>query len=176
MYLTLALIMTASPLQVVKSVTEDRAQKQSAESFANALETKIDFTELSRRSLADGWNKLDRRQRQVFVETLQSLLRANWLQKLVNDRGDAGVQFGNEVITGDEAKVETSVQMGDEPLPIVYRLHRDRLGNWKIFDVVTDGASLVELYQQQFRKQLASEGYDGLLRSMKAKVAQLERR
>ena len=167
--------LAATPLDVVKSVASDRKSAESSEKLADKLEGRVDFEELSRRALGDQWKKLDKARQVEFVATMRALLRANWLQKLLSDERGGGTKYGAERVSGDEAQVDTAVDMGGEPLPIVYHLHKGAGGEWRIFDIVTDGASLVELYQQEFLKQLARDGYDGMLRNLKTKVAQLER-
>ena len=169
------LSLAAGPLDVVKAVAADRKTADSTELLADKLEARVDFAELSRRALGEQWRKLDKPKQQDFVATMRALLRANWLQKLVSDDRGSGTKYGGERVTGDEAEVETSVDLAGDPLPVVYRLHKDKGGVWRIFDIVTDGASLVELYQQEFRKQLQRDGYDRMLENLKTKVAQLER-
>jgi len=161
---------THAPIEVVKTVTLERSAAVSGEKLVDALEAHVDFTELSRRALGEEWSKLTKPQQTEFVSTMRALLKASWLQKLLSgDRGDT--KFGAENVTGDEAVVETTVEFGGETLPVVYNLRKSG-GGWKIYDIVTDGASLIDLYRGEFKKQLAKGGYDGLLKVLKSKVAQ----
>lgn len=167
----LTLCLAAAPIDVVKTVTLERSGAVSGEKLVDALEAHVDFAELSRRALAEQWTKLDKAQQTEFVSTMRAMLKASWLQKLLNGDRGAGTKFGAEAVTGDEATVETAVDLGGDTLPVVYHLRRGG-GAWKIFDIVTDGASLIDLYRGEFKKQLAKGGYDGLLKVLKAKVAQ----
>ena len=42
---------------------------------------------------------------------------------------------------------------------------------WRVFDVVTDGVSLVHNYQQQFRRIITRDGFDTLLQRMRDRLA-----
>ncbi len=173
MMLTLltALSLAAAPAEVVKTVSLERSSAVSGDKLVDALEAHVDFAELSKRALGDEWAKLDKAKQQEFVSTMRALLKASWLQKLLSADRAAGTKFGAEAVNGDEATVETTVDLGDDTLPVVYHLRRSGSG-WKIYDIVTDGASLIDLYRAEFKKQLAKGGYDGLLKTLKAKVAQ----
>jgi phospholipid transport system substrate-binding protein len=42
-------------------------------------------------------------------------------------------------------------------------------GKWQIYDIVTEGSSLIRNYRNQFRRVIEKKGFDELLRRMKAK-------
>jgi len=59
---------------------------------------------------------------------------------------------------------------------VEYKLYRaGEKDEWRIYDIITDDVSLLETYQGQFRKLLSEKGFDGLLSTLKAKRAQLEK-
>ena len=47
-------------------------------------------------------------------------------------------------------------------------------GGWKIYDVVVDGASLLDNYKYQFDKIIAKDGYSTLIHRMESKLKDLE--
>ncbi len=55
---------------------------------------------------------------------------------------------------------------GAPPVPIDYRLYRDRSGQWKVYDVVVDGVSLVSNYRASFANEVRKGGIEGLIRSL----------
>jgi phospholipid transport system substrate-binding protein len=58
-----------------------------------------------------------------------------------------------------------------EPVTIDYRIV-PASGSYRVQDIVTEGSSLVGNYRNQFNRILQKDGYDALIRRMKAKIAQ----
>ena len=96
---------------------------------------------------------------------------------LIFTDGEGQVTRFLEKPSWDEATVDTTVNVNRDKFPVEYKLYRTNggKGEWRIYDVVTDDVSLLETYQGQFRKLLADKGFDGLLSTLKAKRAQLEK-
>jgi phospholipid transport system substrate-binding protein len=171
-----------APLAVVKSADAEVQKilsepQVSVQKLAERADEFIDFFELARRAMGDEWAKLSRKQQEEFSATMKGLLRANYAQKAVTDgRGKAKVEYGREQVDGNEATVETKLLMDKDVFPVVYKLYRaDAKGAWRIYDVITDEVSLVATYSDQFRQVMAKKGFEGLLKSLKAKQEQLEK-
>ncbi len=185
MFLTLvtAVLLSAapSPLDVVKTGSAD-VQKIAASKGATvaqlseAVDRFVDFGELSRRALGDTWSKLTPAQRQDFSATMEGLLRASYAQRAIG-QGKSQVRYGEQSIEGNDARVATTVKINrGEAFPVDYKLYRaNDKSDWRIYDVITDEVSLLTTYQEQFRKILATKGFDGLLATLKSKRAQLEK-
>ncbi|MCA1939011.1 MAG: ABC transporter substrate-binding protein, partial [Dechloromonas sp.] len=65
------------------------------------------------------------------------------------------------------------VQPGAQPVQIDYWLELAD-GQWKVFDVVVAGISLVTNYREQFAREVRDGGIDGLIASLAAKNKSLE--
>lgn len=66
------------------------------------------------------------------------------------------------------------VQPGAQPVQIDYWLERADNGQWKVFDVVVAGISLVTNYREQFAREVRNGGIDGLIASLAARNKSLE--
>jgi phospholipid transport system substrate-binding protein len=170
-----------SPTEVVKSgnTTVQKAANApgaTAEQLATVVEKFVDFEELAKRALGKTWDTLTPVQQKDFSETMKGLLRASYAQKAIG-QGNAEVKYGKETLSGEEATVSTVITVKKDQVPVDYKLYKvaGKGGGWRIYDVVTDEVSLVETYRGQFRKLLADKGFDGLLSTLKAKRAQLEK-
>lgn len=170
------------PLALVKSADAEvqkvlQADAPSTEKLAAKADEFIDFSELAKRALGKEWGNLNKKQQEDFSATMKGVLRASYAQKAISDgRGSAKVEYGAESIEGNEASVKTTLLLKQDKFPIVYKLFRaDAKAAWRIFDVVTDDVSLVSTYNDQFRQVIAKKGFDGLLKSLKAKKEQLEK-
>lgn len=177
-----AVLLTAAPgpLALVKEGTSElrrvsTAKGATAEQIYPVLERFVDLGELGRRALGDTWSKLTPAQRKDFSEAMEGLLRASYAQKALA-QGRIQVHYGQESIEGNEARVDTTVVADRDKYPVVYRLFRaEGRGAWRAYDVITDDVSLLATYQEQFRKLLATRGFDGLLASLRSRRAQVER-
>jgi phospholipid transport system substrate-binding protein len=172
-----------APLALVKSADSEvekilAGKDATVEKLAARSDDFIDFVELAHRALGKDWDGLDKAKRDDFSATMKGVLRASYAKKAISDgRGGSKVEYGAETITGNEAVVATTLLVKQDKFPIVYKLYRaDAKANWKIYDVVTDDVSLVQTYNDQFRKVIAKQGFDALLKSLKNKKAQLEKK
>jgi phospholipid transport system substrate-binding protein len=170
------------PLAVVKSADAEvqkvlQSDSPTTEKLAARADEFIDFFELAKRALGKEWAKLSKKQQDDFSATMKGVLRASYAQKAISDgRGTAKVEYGAEVIEGNQATVKTTLVVKQDRFPVVYKLFRpDAKAAWKIFDVVTDEVSLVATYNDQFRQVISKKGFEGLLKSLKAKKDQLEK-
>lgn len=177
-----AIAANPAPLALVKSADAEvnavlKAADPTVEKLAAKAESFVDFGELAKRAMGKNWDPLNAKQRQDFSDTMKALLRANYAQKAIKEgRGEAKVEYGEEKITGDEATVATTLVVKEDRFTVLYKLFRPNAkGAWRVYDVVTDDVSLVSTYADQFRKQMAQKGFDGLLASLKAKKDQLEK-
>lgn len=172
---------TPTPLEVVKAGNAD-VQKAAnepgatVEQLASVVEKFVDFEELAKRALGKEWDKLNPAQRKDFADTMKGLLRASYAQKAIG-QAKAEVKYGKETLQGDEATVNTTLTVKKDQIPVDYKLYKvaGKGGGWRIYDVITDEVSLVETYAGQFRKLINDKGFDGLLSTLKAKRAQLEK-
>ncbi len=180
--LTAALLTATAPapLDVVKSGNESvqklvTKKDASVAQLSQVVERFVDFGELARRALGPQWDQLTEAQRKEFSSEMVALLRANYAKKAL-DMGRTQVGYGEQSIQGNEASVATKVYVNRDRFPIQYKLFRSGAsGQWRIYDVVADGNSMLEAYQQQFRKLLSTKGFDGLLATLKSKRVQLEK-
>ena len=56
-----------------------------------------------------------------------------------------------------------------EPVSVDYALHEVK-GQWKVYDIVVEGSSLVGNYNSQFRKIIRKQGFGELIIRMKRRA------
>lgn len=175
---TLLAAAPVTPLNVVKAGNTEVQKAASAPGatvaqVATVAEKFVDFDELSKRALGKTWDTLTPAQRKDFSETMRGLLRASYAQKAIG-QANATVKYGKEVVKGEEATVNTTITVKKDQIPVDYKLYKTSKGTWRVYDVITDEVSLMDTYRGQLRKLLASQGFDGMLKTLKAKREQLE--
>ena len=84
---------------------------------------------------------------------------------------DEKVIFEKEnMFSENQGEVQSKVITGSTEIPIYYRVIR-KDGNWKVYDVIIEGVSLIKNYRGQFRQILTNRSPEYLLQVLRKKVA-----
>lgn len=133
---------------------------------------RFDYQEMSRRALGAHWNTLSDQEKQEFVGLFRTLLTNSYADKIETYSGE-GVHYLNERTEKDYAEVRTKVLSGKTEIPLDYRLI-NKAEDWRVYDVVVDGVSLVNNYRGQFTKILRSSSYSDLVDQLRKKSDKLK--
>lgn len=180
-----------SPMQAVKELDQMVDQykvgshlSKADQEFNKNLKQKIlrgtfDLLELARLSLDKYWNLRTRKEQHDFVELLTSILeeRSVSAKEKAIEKGEQKthfIQYLGEFYNNKEktdALVKTIIRLAKQNIQISvhYRLRKNN-GEWKIYDVMMDDASLVENYRYSFDKIIRKHGYFELLSRMQKKL------
>ncbi len=137
-----------------------------------AIGKRFNYEEMAKRSLGAHWKTLNDKDQQEFVSLFQQLLSASYSGKIEGYSGEQ-VQYLNERREGDYAEVRTKVVSGKVEIPLYYRL-LNQSGDWRVYDVVVDGVSLVSNYRGQFTQILRDSNHAELVAKLKQKIEQLK--
>jgi phospholipid transport system substrate-binding protein len=136
-----------------------------------AAEKLFDFVELSKRTLGVNWNKFNPEQRREFVELYKTILKDAYVNKITaytNER----VDFTKEAVLSETTvEVQSVVVSKGGQTPIYYRVMKKET-DWKVYDVVIEGVSLIGNYRTQFREILANNPPEKLLETLRKKVGE----
>ncbi len=136
------------------------------------VEARFDYQEMSRRALGAPWNTLSDQQKQEFVSLFRTLLTNSYADKIETYSGE-GVEYLNERTEKEYAEVRTKVLSGKTEIPLDYRLI-NKGNDWRVYDVVVDGVSLVNNYRGQFTKIIRSSSYADLVDQLRKKSEKLK--
>lgn len=128
---------------------------------------RFSWEEMAKRTLGTQWAKLTDKQRQEFVDLFRTLLTNTYIDRIENYAGEQ-VQYLNERLQDGFAEVRTKIASGKAEYPMDYRL-LNKSAEWRVYDIVLDGVSLVANYRGQFNKILHSSGYDDLVQKLRTK-------
>ena len=139
--------------------------------ISTEIETVFDFKELSRRTLGRNWKKMSSEQQKEFVELFRKLLQGVYADRLLA-YSDQKIIFDKEtMLKKGRAEVQSYLQTSDgKKIPLFYRL-TNKSGNWRVYDVIIEGVSMVKNYRTQFRDILAKNPPEKLLEILREKVA-----
>jgi phospholipid transport system substrate-binding protein len=162
-----------STIDEVLKVLDDKELKKPARSeerrklLEKIVGGRFDYQEMSRRSLGAPWNQLADKDKQEFVDLFRTLLTNTYADRVEGYSGE-GVQYLNERTEKDYAEVRTKILSGKTEIPMDYRLI-NKNSDWRVYDVVVDGVSLVNNYRGQFSKILRTSSYPELVDQLRKK-------
>lgn len=156
-----------------REATTEEARAQRSREVTRILSDLLDYQELSRRALGPHWEQRTESERREFVELLRQLVERNYEANLERVL-DYEIDYVSETTGSEGTVVATRARSRTErrqpPVEIVYTLHLQG-SSWRVFDVVTDGVSLVRNYRSQFHRIIGEHGWAELIRRMRDRLA-----
>jgi len=147
----------------------ESAKETKKERLRHIYDDMFDQVELSRRALAQNWNKLNLAQREEIVNLFRQMLEKAYIDKIL-DYVDEKVVFDREVqLSGTQAEIQTTVVTSSKKIPVFYRVNL-KGGGWKVYDVIIENVSLVSNYRTQFNDILAKNTPEQMLEILRKKV------
>lgn len=169
---------TNEVLQIVR--TDKELQSGNTKRAIELVEEKVlphfNFTRMTQLAVGRDWRTASPEQQQLLAEEFKTLLVRTYSNALTSYR-DQAVDFKpfkmqpgeTDVVVRSEIK-----QPGGQPVQLDYSLAKSN-NDWKVYDVVVAGVSLVTNYREQFMQEVRNGGIDGLIKSLQKKNADLAR-
>ncbi len=109
----------------------------------------FDFTEFSKRVLADKWKSFTARERAEFVDAFARFLGMYYLGELQKRYTDERVRIESQEIIGPaRARVTATLVWMDRAIPVEIRKLKSH-GRWRAYDLSVFGISAVQIYRAQ---------------------------
>ena len=158
-----------------KAKPGSEADKKLKQKIKGAINDMLDFEELARRSLRKHWGSLTPVERAEFTRLLKDLIECNYIKQLRGNL-DFKLSYGNASISGDQAKVLTTVKVEKKrritEMVIEYKMRKVK-NRWMVYDVVTDEVSIVRNYRSQFNRIIRKKSYQALVKKMRKKLKEI---
>lgn len=159
--------------EVIREIGENRAAiKEDPEALLDIVDRillpHVDAERMSRLVLGRYYRRATAQQLATFTREFQRLLVRTYAGPL-SDLGNQEIAIIDSRPEGREGEllVKTEVRGGDlGTVPVAYRLAVVG-GEWKSFDVVVDGISLVNNYRGSFAQKIQRDGLDGLIATLR---------
>ena len=138
----------------------------------NLIDQRFSYEQMSMRSLGSNWKSISKDEQKEFVVLFSKLLENSYVSKIQSAK-EEHVNYKDEKVKGKYAMVRTEVFRNTGPIPVDYKLIR--MGtNWKVYDVVIEGVSLVKNYRSQFSRIIHKESYDALKKRIISRISDIE--
>lgn len=132
------------------------------------IRQRVDYGEMAKRALGAPWSTLSKRDQQEFVSLFVQLLRDTFAGR-ITEHHDEEVAYLGEHREDVFAEVHTQLKGRKIDTMIDFRLINHGT-DWRVYDVVIDGASIVSNYRSQFTSIIRQVSYVGLVKKMKQKA------
>ncbi len=135
----------------------------------------FDFNEFSMRTVGAFWKNFTPEQKNAFNNAFAELLFATYLDRIDGYNGESvtydGFVSGNN---GKRVEVRTTVTVkGTQKVPLNYRM-LPKNGQWRVYDVLVEGVSLVKNYRTQFNDALQSGSPEALIARVRERSAAIK--
>ncbi len=194
--LFIGLVLAVSPLFAqeeapdvkIKKVTEDvltivrqdkDIQSGNTQKAIELVEARVlphfNFQHMTALAMGRDWNKASPEQKKRLSEEFKTLLVRTYSNALTSYRDQTLRYKPLKMQAGDtDVVVKTEVvQPGAKPIQLDYSLEKQ--GNdWKVYDVIVAGVSLVSNYRDTFNQEVRANGVDGLIQMLVNKNKQME--
>ena len=146
------------------------ARKKSVDDLLKGF---FDFDKLTKDALARNFDDLSEDEYNELKGLVQALVTKNY-QKNIEKTLNYEVTFVSDEATegGPSRQVRTKVQKRgstEAPIEVVYTLHKVK-DVWMVYDIETDGSSMLRNYRNQFGKVIRRDGFPALLRKLQTKL------
>lgn len=130
----------------------------------------FDFEKVSRLVLGKNWTNATAEQKSAFQAEFKTLLLRTYATALSKYKNQAIEYKPFRMEAGaDSATVKTAIQQpGGDPIGVDYTLSK-KGDDWKVFDIVIEGVSLVTNYRSQFAQEIRQNGLDSLTKKLSDK-------
>jgi phospholipid transport system substrate-binding protein len=140
------------------------------------IKSMFDFNEISRRAVARNWQDFTDAEKAAFTEVFSQFLGNTYIDKIQGEyHNEKIVYLGQDFYSDVYAEVKTNIVRESLEIPVNYRMMRDGDGNWKVYDVIVEGVSLVKNYRTQFASLLRKEKPAQLIERLDEKLAEQNR-
>ncbi len=138
--------------------------------ISNIINEVFDWQELSQRTLGREWKKFSPDQQKEFVTLFEKLLEGIYADRILAYTQEK-IEFGKETeLKKGRVEVESYIITTDnKKVPLFYRM-TNKSGQWRVYDVVIEGVSMVKNYRGQFRQILSTKKPEDLLQTLREKT------
>ena len=162
--------------EVIKIAKKDSMESSKGDrriAMQKAIDERFNYSQMVRRSLGKTYDSLSDQKKQNFIKLFKGLLENSYASKLESYR-DEKINFLDEVVKGKYALVKTNIVRSNNTIRVDYKLILGN-GQWKVYDFVIEGVSMVRNYKAQFTKIIRRDSYEVLVEKLTIKINELEK-
>tara|TARA_R110001592_G_scaffold329733_3_gene611620 strand:- start:867 stop:1442 length:576 start_codon:yes stop_codon:yes gene_type:complete len=145
--------------------------EQKKQSLSDVIEKHVDIQASAQRVLGKYWRQASDTEKRQFMVLLKGVLVDTYIV-LLEQYDNQTVDYTNETIKKKVyASVDTEIHTKENIIPVSYQLYQ-RNNEWKIYDFVAEGLSMIRTFSNDYKSTLKKSGVTGLNEALAAKLAQ----
>lgn len=158
------------PQQVIKNVSDQLKQRLQDKAFTDnfarvtqfvdgVINPHTDFNRIAPLVLGKHWRTATADEKERFKNEFRTMLVRTYSRAFI-EYHDWSIRFPALDMSSDGRKaiVRTDVlQPGQNPVAVNYRMFLDK-GQWKVYDIMIEGVSLVTNYRSTFNEEIRRKG------------------
>jgi phospholipid transport system substrate-binding protein len=145
--------------------------EQKKQSLSAVIEKHVDIQASAQRVLGKYWREASDTEKRQFMVLLKGVLVDTYIV-LLEQYDNQTVDYKSETIKKKVyATVETEIHTKKNIIPVSYQLYQ-RNNEWKIYDFVAEGLSMIRTFSNDYKSTLKKSGVTGLNEALAAKSAQ----
>jgi phospholipid transport system substrate-binding protein len=154
-----------------KSLNNTEKFKQLSDLFAAS----VDIGWMGRFALGQHWRGFNNAQKQEYIELYQEFLVYSYVPKFRSyNNQNINIKKVSSNRTNEYIIQTEIISPEGKTYRVDYRIHQDRQGNYKIFDVIGEGVSLITTQRSDFSSLLANQGVDYFTSRLRERIGQLK--
>lgn len=158
---------------VFEVLNSDRSPAEKRAKISGTVQKFLGVESLAQRTLGVYWKKGTPEELKQFMSLYVKILERTYLNR-VEDYSGGEVIYEQERIKDDKAILDTKFVSERFNIPVEYKMVREA-DAWQIYDVLIEGVSLVRSYRATYNEILRKDGFEGLIKKMEEKLAQMEK-
>jgi len=159
-------------IEIVKDETLKNDHQARRAALRKTIDEPFNYRQMVMRSLAKTWDARSEQEQKQFIALFKSLLENSYASKL-ESYSDEKINYLGEVIKGKYALVKTEVVRPSSTIAVDYKLIQEN-GDWRVYDFVIEGVSMIRNYRSQFTKIIRRDSYEVLVQKLTAKINEIE--
>lgn len=145
--------------------------QQKKQSLSDVIQKHVDLQASAQRVLGKYWREASDDDKRQFMVLLKGVLVDTYIV-LLEKYDNETVEYTNETIKKDVyATVDTEIHTKDTIIPVSYQLYQ-RNNEWKIYDFVAEGLSMIRTFSNDYQSTLKKSGVSGLNEVLTSQLTQ----
>ncbi|MBC2712820.1 MAG: ABC transporter substrate-binding protein [Desulfosarcina sp.] len=137
----------------------------------------FDFDEISKRAVARNWKDFTDAEKAAFADVFAHFLGNTYIDKIQGEyHNERIVYIGQGFYSDVYAEVRTQIVRETVEIPVNYRMFKNGDGQWRVYDIIVEGVSLVKNYRTQFASILRKEKPAQLIQRLNKKLTEQNKR
>lgn len=145
--------------------------EQKKQSLSDVIEKHVDIQASAQRVLGKYWREASDSEKRQFMVLLKGVLVDTYIVLLEKYDNETVAYTGETIKKKVYATVDTDIHTKDNIIPVSYQLYQ-RNDEWKIYDFVAEGLSMIRTFSKDYQSTLKKSGVSGLNEALAAKLAQ----